>query len=103
MRGGVLTICSSRREKQGKAMTDLPRKAIIREEGPREGFQIEKRLVSTAEKVRLIESLANAGLPEIQCVSFVNPKLEPNMADADEVANAIRRRPGVRYTGIWLN
>lgn len=84
-------------------MSDLPKKAIIREEGPREGFQIEKRIVSTAEKVRLIESLATAGMPEIQCVSFVNPKLVPNMADADEVANAIKRRPGVRYTGIWLN
>jgi hydroxymethylglutaryl-CoA lyase len=91
------------RKCKGEFMSDLPKKAIIREEGPREGFQIEKKLVSTADKLRLIDSLAASGVPEIQCVSFVNPKLVPNMADASEVAKGINRKPGVRYTGIWLN
>ena len=84
-------------------MSDLPKSAIIREEGPREGFQSEKEFVPTEDKLRLIRSLAETGLPEVQCVSFVNPKWVPNMADAEEVANAIERVPGVRYTGIWLN
>ncbi|MGV6876227.1 hydroxymethylglutaryl-CoA lyase [Pseudochelatococcus sp. B33] len=84
-------------------MSDLPKKSIIREEGPREGFQIEEQIISTEDKLRFIDSLAQAGVPEIQCVSFVNPKLVPNMADAEEVAKGIKRVPGVRYTGIWLN
>jgi hydroxymethylglutaryl-CoA lyase len=82
---------------------DLPSRIIIHEEGPREGFQIEAAPIATADKVRLIEALAETGLPEIQCVSFVNPVQVPQMADAEAVAAAIRRRPGVRYTGLWLN
>lgn len=84
-------------------MTDLPKKVHLHEEGPREGIQIEPRNLTVEEKVRLIEALATTGLSQIDCVSFVNPKRVPNMADADEVARAIKKVPGVRYTGLWLN
>lgn len=84
-------------------MPDLPRRVVINEEGPREGFQIEQAPIATADKVRFIEALARTGLRKIDCVSFVNPKRVPGMADADAVARSIRREPGVRYTGLWLN
>ncbi len=84
-------------------MSDLPRHVHLHEEGPREGFQIEPGPIATADKVRLIEALAETGLSEIQCVSFVNPARVPGMADAETVAGAIRKRPGVQYTGLWLN
>ncbi|MFL6694244.1 MAG: hydroxymethylglutaryl-CoA lyase [Ramlibacter sp.] len=84
-------------------MTDLPRRVHIHEEGPREGFQIEPGPIASADKVRLIEALAETGLREVQCVSFVDPRRVPQMADAEEVARSIRRREGVRYTGLWLN
>ena len=84
-------------------MSDLPRRIDIFEEGPREGFQIEPGPIPTAEKVAFIEALAETGLREIQCISFVNPKRVPGAADAAEVAQAIRYRPDVRYTGLWLN
>ncbi|MGE3861230.1 MAG: hydroxymethylglutaryl-CoA lyase [Burkholderiaceae bacterium] len=84
-------------------MADLPKAIQINEEGPREGIQIARRDIPTADKVRLIEALAETGLKEINCVSYVNPRRVPNMADADEVARAIRKKPGVRYTGLWLN
>ena len=53
--------------------------------------------------MRLIEALAETGVTKIDCVSFVSPKRVPQMADAEEVAAAIRKRPGVAYTGLWLN
>ena len=84
-------------------MTDLPKRVEIQEEGPREGFQIEPGPIATADKIRFIEALAQTGLPKVQCVSFVNPRRVPGMADAEEVANSIRRKPGVQYTGLWLN
>jgi len=84
-------------------MSDLPKRIDIHEEGPREGFQIEPAPIATGAKVRFIEALAETGLAEVQCVSFVDPKRVPGMADAEEVARLIRRKPGVRYTGIWLN
>ena len=84
-------------------MSDMPTKVRINEEGPREGFQIEKGPIATERKVELIDSLSETGLKQIQCVSFVNPKNVPGMADAMEVTKGFTAKPGVRYTCLWLN
>ena len=84
-------------------MSDLPSRVTIREEGPREGFQIEKGPIPTARKVELIDALGTTGLTHIQIVSFVDPRRVPGMADAEEVVRRYQRRPGVRYTALWLN
>ncbi|MGE0808507.1 MAG: hydroxymethylglutaryl-CoA lyase [Burkholderiaceae bacterium] len=84
-------------------MADLPSSVEIHEEGPREGFQLEPPSITTAAKVQLIEALAETGLQHIACASFVNPKRVPQMADAQQIADTVRRKPGVRYTGMWLN
>lgn len=83
-------------------MSDLPTRIHIVEEGPRDGLQSEKAIVSTADKLRLIEALALTGVPEIDCASFVSPKVLPQMADAEQVAEGIRRVAGVRYGCMWL-
>jgi hydroxymethylglutaryl-CoA lyase len=82
---------------------DFPTSVVIQEEGPREGFQIEAGPIATADKIRFVEALAETGVTKIDCVSFVNPKRVPGMADAEEVAAGIRKREGVSYTGLWLN
>ena len=84
-------------------MADLPASVTLHEEGPREGFQIESSDIPTVRKVAFIEALAETGVRQIDCVSFVNPQRVPGMADAAEVAAQIRKRDGVRYTGLWLN
>jgi hydroxymethylglutaryl-CoA lyase len=84
-------------------MSDLPKSIDIHEEGPREGFQIEEGPIGTDDKIRLIEALAETGLRHIQICSFVNPKVVPGWADADEVARRFAPRPGVHYTGLWFN
>jgi hydroxymethylglutaryl-CoA lyase len=84
-------------------MSDLPASVHISEEGPREGFQFEKGLIPTERKIALIDALSQTGLDHIQIVSFVNPKLVPGMADADEVAEGIAPQPDVAYTALWLN
>lgn len=84
-------------------MADLPKTVDIREEGPREGFQIEKEFIPTARKVEFINALAGTGLKHIQTVSFVDPRRVPNMADAEEVVKGIVPVPGIKFTGLWLN
>jgi hydroxymethylglutaryl-CoA lyase len=84
-------------------MSDLPASVRITEEGPREGFQIEKGAIPTARKIALIDALSATGLERIQIVSFVNPKAVPGMADADDVVRGIAAKPGVAYTALWLN
>jgi hydroxymethylglutaryl-CoA lyase len=77
--------------------------ATVVEVGPRDGLQNEAAVVPAAEKVRLIERLADAGLPVVEATSFVSPKAVPQLADADEVLPAVRRRPGVRYPVLVPN
>ncbi len=84
-------------------MRDFPKTVHISEEGPREGFQIEKGPITTSRKIELIDALSLTGVKRIQIVSFVNPKRVPGMADADEVVAGITMQPDVAYTGLWLN
>ncbi len=82
---------------------NLPGSARINEVGPRDGLQNEKTLIPASAKIELIEALAAAGLPSIEYTSFVSPKWVPQMADAEEVAAGISRRPGVNYQALVLN
>jgi hydroxymethylglutaryl-CoA lyase len=84
-------------------VTSLPKRIHIVEEGPREGFQIEKGPIATARKIELIDALSKTGLDRIQIVSFVDPRRVPGMADAEDVVRGITPQPGVAYTGLWLN
>ena len=84
-------------------MSDLPDHVDIFEEGPREGFQIEPGPIATADKIALIEALAETGLHHIQICSFVNPRLVPGWADAEAVAGGFRPKPGVDYAALWFN
>ena len=84
-------------------MPDLPPRVDIHEEGPCEGFQIEPGPIPTADKIALIEALAETGLRHIQVASFVNPRLVPGWADAEAVVGGFRPKPGVDYTALWFN
>ena len=81
-------------------MTD--RVAVV-EVGPRDGLQNEPAAVPAADKVRFVEALADAGLPVVEVTSFVSPRAVPQLADADEVLPAVRRRGGVRYPVLVPN
>lgn len=75
----------------------------IVEVGPRDGLQNEPRFIPTAEKIRLIDCLSQAGFRRIEVASFVSPKWVPQMADGAEVLAGIRRVPGVRYAALAPN
>jgi len=73
------------------------------EVGPRDGLQNESVLFTTSQKLELIGRALDAGVRRIEATSFVNPKLVPQMADADAVAAGIPRREGVIFIGLVLN
>lgn len=75
----------------------------IVEVGPRDGLQNEKAMVSTADKITLIDRLSATGLRSIEATSFVSPKWVPQLADAAEVFTGIQRRPGVHYPVLVPN
>lgn len=81
----------------------LPARVSIREVGPRDGLQNEDRVLSTDQKIALINALNNTGLELIEVGSFVHPRHVPQMADTAEVFARIERRPAVSYSAIAPN
>lgn len=73
------------------------------EVGPRDGLQNEKRILTTEEKLELIEGAAEAGFPVIEVGSFFSPRAVPQMADTDEVFRRLRPRDGVEYRALAGN
>lgn len=78
-------------------------KVKIVEVGPRDGLQNEKIIISTEIKIELIERLANAGLKNIESASFVSPKWVPQMGDASQVMQGIKRQRDVTYSALVPN
>lgn len=75
----------------------------IVEVGPRDGLQNESVLLTTAQKLELIARAQSAGARRIEAASFVNPKLVPQMADAEAVAAGLARGDGTVFIGLVLN
>ena len=75
----------------------------IFEVGPRDGLQNEKREISVADKVALVDCLSRAGFARIECAAFVSPKWVPQMAGSGEVLGGISRGAGVRYAALVPN
>jgi (R)-citramalyl-CoA lyase len=76
---------------------------IVCDVGPRDGLQNEARTLEPVVRAELCDRLASAGLKRIEAASFVNPKLVPQMAGAEDVMAALRRKPGTNYAGLVLN
>src|SRR3989337_4329771 len=81
----------------------LPKRVQGGEVSPRDGLQAESRPLPTEAKLELITRLAEAGHTVIEATSFVNPKAVPQLADAEELLRALKRRPGVRYPVLVPN
>src|SRR6478735_5109848 len=75
----------------------------LHEMGPRDGLQNEKRIIPTADKIRLVDLLSACGFKKIEVTSFVRADWVPQMADGAEVMAGIARRPGTLYTVLTPN
>ncbi|WP_337383152.1 hydroxymethylglutaryl-CoA lyase [Acidaminococcus timonensis] len=79
------------------------KKVRICEVGPRDGLQNEKTLLTTEQKIQLIDGLTDAGFPVIEVGSFVSPKAVPQMANTDDVFRGIKKKEGVEYRALIAN
>ncbi len=84
-------------------MNTLPGAVRIREVGPRDGFQNEPEVIPTLDKVGLIEMLGRTGLRRIEVTSFVRPDVIPQLADAEEVLEAVSLPPSVSVSVLIPN
>jgi hydroxymethylglutaryl-CoA lyase len=81
----------------------LPSRVTLYEVGPRDGLQNESANLSIDARIRLVEALADAGLERIEIGSFVRPDWIPQLADTDELARRVVRKPSARYTALVPN
>lgn len=73
------------------------------EVSPRDGLQNEKTLISTDDKIELVNRAIAAGAHRIEVTSFVNPDRVPQMADAEAVMAGLDVPEGVSTIGLVMN
>lgn len=81
----------------------LPKSITLCEVGLRDGLQNEKVILTTEQKVDLLNDLIAAGFKVIEVGSFMSPKSVPQMANTDEVYKAIGQVPGVELRALIPN
>src|SRR4051794_32462880 len=81
----------------------MAEQVLIREVGPRDGFQNEPEIIATEDKVRLIDMLARTGVPRLEVTSFVRPDVIPQLSDAREVLRAVDLPDDVAVTVLIPN
>jgi hydroxymethylglutaryl-CoA lyase len=86
-------------------MRSKPGKETIffEDEALRDGLQMESRIFSIKEKLRLFQMFQKAGIPRIQVGSFVHPKIVPQMADTDELIRTIGKQEDCVISALILN
>lgn len=80
-----------------------PKSVNIKEVGPRDGLQNEKKFVATEDKIAWINQLSQSGLNYIEMTSFVHPKWIPALSDAIQVAKGVHRVQDVTYAALVPN
>ena len=82
---------------------NFPKRVKIVEVSPRDGLQNETKAISTETKVEFINKLSATGLSHIEVTSFVRKDTIPQLADAEQVFEAITKKPGIIYTALVPN
>jgi hydroxymethylglutaryl-CoA lyase len=85
------------------AAAPLPRRAIIREMGLRDGLQSIATILPTAHKLEWLRDAYEAGQREIEIGSFVPARLLPQLADTAEVLEFAKTLPGLQASVLVPN
>lgn len=75
----------------------------INDVGPRDGLQNQPRILTPPDRVRLIEALLAAGVPEVEAGAFVSPRAVPAMAGTDQVLATVGHAAGRTLTVLVPN
>jgi len=81
----------------------MTERVTLFEMGPRDGLQNEATLITTADKIELVDRLSRCGFSKIEVTSFVSPRWVPQLADAAEVMEGITRSAAVTYAALTPN
>ena len=85
-----------------ETVKSLPQMVSLHEVVLRDGIQNEPASVPTDRKIELVNGLVHSGIVRIELSSFVNPRLVPQMADAEILWERVERPPGVLLSALVL-
>ena len=84
-------------------MVTASRKIVVHEVGPRDGLQMEQRVVPTEQKLQWLRALIGSGVDIVQVGSFVHPDKVPQMADTDRLFAELGGGGGAVLSALVLN
>ena len=76
---------------------------ILSEVSPRDGLQNETRILSTAQKLSLINRLLECGFLEVETTACVSAAKVPQMADSAEVLAGLPQKEGAVFSTLVAN
>ena len=76
---------------------------VFEDEALRDDLQMESRIFSLEEKLKIYDILKRSGIKRIQVGSFVHPKIVPQMADTDELIRTIGKQDDTVVSALILN
>jgi hydroxymethylglutaryl-CoA lyase len=81
----------------------LPSAAKVVDVGLRDGLQAVETVVSTDDKLAVLDGLLASGFTTLEITSFAHPRVLPQFADAEQVIAGAPRLPGVTYKALVPN
>src|ERR1700758_4223022 len=81
----------------------MPSNPVKLIECPRDAWQGLTKQIPTETKVRYLQGLIDAGFKHIDAVSFVSPKVVPQMADSETVLEKLKAPRDLEIIGIVVN
>jgi hydroxymethylglutaryl-CoA lyase len=75
----------------------------IREVGLRDGLQMVRTILTSAQKLEWCRCMVDAGVTDIEVTSFVPPKIVPQFADAVDVASGALKIDGLHAAALVPN
>jgi isopropylmalate/homocitrate/citramalate synthase len=78
---------------------------VVHEVGPRDGLQMERRVVPTGTREEWVRRIMASGVDIVQVGSFVHPAKVPQMADSDELIRRLvaDKPPAATIAALALN
>ena len=75
----------------------------IMETGLRDGIQVVGKYVPIKDRVLIVNGLIDAGIKNIQIVSFVNPRKVPQMSEAEDLISRLSPNNKIEYSALVFN
>jgi hydroxymethylglutaryl-CoA lyase len=88
------------RSPQTTPLSGLPDRVTVYEVGARDGLQNEATVVPVEVKAELVRRLVAAGLTAVELTSFVSPRWVPQLADAEQLVQALGGFDGPVLSGV---